>query len=282
MRSASAFLSRSASAPRANASSAATSMPYATASPWRYRRYFVTASIAWPAVWPKFRIRRGPASRSSAETTLALMRHDSAMTGVSAAGSRAKIAVRSRVTRSKSPALDVTPYLIDLVEPRPELAPRQRAEHRRIDDDRVRLIERADQVLAERMIDADLAADGAVDLREQRRRHVNERDAPQVGGRGEAGHVADDAAAEGDERGRAIGVRANERVVDADDRRQLLVTLAVGDEDRLGALDGARDARPVQPPHQRARHDEAPLRARGLRRGSPRGDRWRCRSIVTV
>ena len=64
------------------------------------------------------------------------------------------------------------------------------------------LVERADQVLAERMVDADLAADGAVDLREQRRRHVDERDAAQVGGRGESGHVADDAAADGDDRRR--------------------------------------------------------------------------------
>ena len=61
-RSARASASRSAagSAPRATASSAAASIPYATASPCRNRRYFVTASSAWPAVWPKFRIRRGP------------------------------------------------------------------------------------------------------------------------------------------------------------------------------------------------------------------------------
>ena len=121
------------------------------------------------------------------------------MIAVSTAGSRAKIAVRSRPTRSNSAGLDVMPYLIDLVEPGAELAARQRAEHRRIDDDGVRLVERADQVLAERVVDADLAADRAVHLRQQRRRHVHERDAAQVGRRGEAGHVADDAAAEGDD-----------------------------------------------------------------------------------
>ena len=69
-------------AARGAQSRAATSMPYATASPWRNRRYFVTASSAWPAVWPKFRIRRGPDSFSSAATTAALIRHDSAMIGV--------------------------------------------------------------------------------------------------------------------------------------------------------------------------------------------------------
>ena len=203
------------------------------------------------------------------------MAHDSAMTGVSTAGSRAKIAVRSRVIRSKRPGARRHAVLDDFVEPRPELPPRQRAEHRRVDDDRVRLIERADQVLAERMVDADLAADGAVDLREQRRRHMHQRDAPQVGRRREARHVADHAAAEGDERGRAIGVRANERIVDADDRGQLLVTLAVRDEDRLGAGDGARDPGSVQAPHQRARHDEAPFRCADLVEDRLRGDRWR-------
>ena len=169
-------------------------------------------------MWPKFKIRRSPASRSSAETTLALIAHDSAMIGVSTAGSRAKIAVRSRVIRSKRRRTRRHAILDDFVEPRPELPPRQRAEHGRIDDHRVRLIERADQVLAERMVDADLAADRAVHLREQRRRHMHQRDAPQVGRRREARHVADHAAAEGDERGRAIGVRADERIVDADHR----------------------------------------------------------------
>ena len=102
------------------------------------------------------------------------------------------------------------PVFDHFVEAGAELAAGQRAEHRRIDDDRVRLIEGADQVLAERVVHADLAADRAVHLREQRRRHVDERDAAQVGRRREAGHVADDAAAEGDERRRAVGVRADQ------------------------------------------------------------------------
>ena len=61
-------------------------------------------------------------------------------------------------------------------------------------------MERADQVLAQRVVDADLAADRAVDLRQQRRRHLDDRDAAQIGRRREAGDVADDAAADGDER----------------------------------------------------------------------------------
>ena len=38
------------------------------------------------------------------------------------------------------------------------------------------------------------------------------------------------------------------------------MTFPIGDEDRLGALDRARDARPMQAPHQRTRHDKAPFR----------------------
>ena len=38
---------------------------------------------------------------------------------------------------------------------------------------------------------------------------------------------------------------------------ELLVALAVGHEDRLDGVERARDARAVQPPHERARDDEA-------------------------
>ena len=89
--------------------------------------------------------------------------------------------------------------------PGAELAPRQRREERRVDRDHRRLMERADQVLAQRVVDADLAADRAVHLRQQRRRDLHDRDAAQVGRRGEAGGVADDAAADRDDRAGAIG-----------------------------------------------------------------------------
>jgi hypothetical protein len=88
---------------------------------------------------------------------------------------------------------------------------------------------------------------------------VDERDAAQIGGGGEARHVADDAATERNQRGRAVGIRANERVVDARDGRQLLEALAVGHEDRLGDVDRACDVRSVQPPDERARDHETPF-----------------------
>ena len=92
-----------------------------------------------------------------------------------------------RLDASKRPRLDVMPYFDHLVEAGPELAPRQRRDQQRIDDHQPRLVERADQVLAERVIHADLAADGAVDLRQQRRRHVHDVDAAQVRRGGKTG-----------------------------------------------------------------------------------------------
>ena len=47
-------------------------------------------------------------------------------------------------------------------------------EHLRIDHDVMRLVKRANQVLAGRMVHADFPADCAVHLREQRRRHLRE------------------------------------------------------------------------------------------------------------
>ena len=107
--------------------------------------------------------------------------------------------------------------LDDLIEARSEFAPRQRAQKRGIDDDQRRLMERADQVLAERVIDSNLAADRAIDLRQQGRRDLHEGDAAQKGCRGETSGVAKNASAERDDRAAAIGAGANERLVDTCD-----------------------------------------------------------------
>ena len=130
-------------------------------------------------------------------------------------------------------------------------------------DNGVRLVEGADQILAERMIDPDLAANRRVHLRQKRRRDVHERDAAQVAGGGESRHVADDAAAEGDERRLAIGVGPDERLVDPRDRLQRLEALAVRHEDGL-AQSGPGEPRSVEPPDERARDHEAPRRRAGI------------------
>jgi hypothetical protein len=65
-----------------------------------------------------------------------------------------------------------------------------------IGDHQHRLMERAEQVLALRRVDAGLAADRGIDLRQQRGRHLHEIDAAAQDRRRKAGEIADHAAAE--------------------------------------------------------------------------------------
>ena len=69
--------------------------------------------------------------------------------------------------------------LHDFVQTRSEFTPRECFQQVRIDDDDRRLMKRANQVFPKRVVDADLAADRTVHLREQRRWHVGQRDAAQ-------------------------------------------------------------------------------------------------------
>ena len=69
-----------------------------------------------------------------------------------------------------------------------------------VDDDRRGLVECADEVLALRQVHAGLAADRRVDLGDEGRRDVDERDAAQVRGGDEPGGIAERAATDGDDR----------------------------------------------------------------------------------
>ena len=82
-------------------------------------------------------------------------------------------AIRTGRRRESSPSWPLRPS-------RSRTRGRQRRQQTRIGDDAQRLIERADQVLAARVIDAGLAADGRVHLRQQRRRRVDQADTAQV------------------------------------------------------------------------------------------------------
>ncbi len=119
-------------------------------------------------------------------------------------------------------------------------------------------MKRPDQVLAQGVIDADLAADRAVDLCKQCRRHVNERNPAQECGGSEPRRVADHTAADGDDRASAIGVGADERLVDLRDRLQVLEALAVGKQDRVAATECALQLLAVEVPDDGTRDDEAP------------------------
>ena len=95
-----------------------------------------------------------------------------------------------------------------------ELARRQRIEHGGVGDDQDRLMEGAEQILALRRIDPGLAADGGIDLRQQRGRHLHEIDAAAQDRGGKAGEIADHAAAERDDEIVALDFRRDQRLAD--------------------------------------------------------------------
>ena len=96
--------------------------------------------------------------------------------------------------------------LDDLGQAAPQLAVRQGPQGFGVDPDAGRLIKRADDVLGVGMIDPDLAADRAVDLGEQGRRHHDQGKPAGERGRDKAGEVADHAAPQGDDQRVAIGL----------------------------------------------------------------------------
>ena len=91
----------------------------------------------------------------------------------------------------------ITPYLTTSPRPARYSRSRQGGQRGRVDQHAQRLQERADHVLRLGQVDAHLAAHGAVDLGQERGGHLEEAEAPGVGGGDEAGQVADHAAADG-------------------------------------------------------------------------------------
>ena len=167
---------------------------------------------------------RRPPSRSSSATTAALM--------------PAQRATCSSIGWSARGASPRKAYLA--TSPRPQAHSRGGSDDERLGvaQHRLGLPEGADEVLALGQVDAGLAADGGVDLRQQRGGDVHVRRAAVVGGGREAGDVGDDAAAHGDDdvgprearRGEAAG-----QILDGGER---LGVLAVGDDADLGGHAG--------------------------------------------
>ena len=106
------------------------------------------------------------------------------------------------------------------------LALRQRLQHAGVRHHQRRLVERPDQVLAEPVIDAGLAADARIDLGQQRRRHLDDRDAAQERRRDEPGHVADHAAADRHHEVAPVRADLDQPVVHRLDAAQVLALLA--------------------------------------------------------
>ena len=95
-----------------------------------------------------------------------------------------------------------------------EFALRQRIEQRGVGEHQDRLMEGADQIFAVGRIDRGLAADRRIHVGEQRGRHLHIIEAAPHDGRGEAGEIADDAAAERDHQIAALDARGDDRLAD--------------------------------------------------------------------
>ena len=108
-----------------------------------------------------------------------------------------------------------------------ELALRERTQEIHVGQHRNRLMKRSDEILARRMIDGRLPANGGVDLRQQRRWNLDEVDAPLIGSRSETRDVTDDAAAERDESRRSVVPPGDQEIHDRTIVREILLTLAI-------------------------------------------------------
>ena len=109
-----------------------------------------------------------------------------------------------------------------------EFARRQGSEGGGVDEDGLRLVKRADEVFALRVVHPGFAADGGIDLRQQGGWDLQAGDAALVAGGGEACDVADDAAAESDDEAVAVVTRGDECIEDARPGGQRFVRLAIG------------------------------------------------------
>ena len=150
----------------------------------------------------------------------------------SASGSRARIFSRFLSRYSKKAASRITPYLITSAMPERNSSFGRVLSTLEVHQHFLRLIERADHVLAHGMVHAGLAAHAAVHHGKERGRHLDKGHAAHEGGRGKAGKIADHAAAERHERGFPVEAVDQERGIDRVGPIEVLVLLAVGNDRR--------------------------------------------------
>ena len=124
-------------------------------------------------------------------------------------------------------------HLHDLAHRGPALSLGEGTEGGDVDDDGRGLVEGAEQVLALGKVDAGLAADGRVDLGDERGRDLDPGHAPQVRGGEEARRIAERAAADRDERVASLDPQPGVLARRLADHRELLGGLARGQHDVL-------------------------------------------------
>ena len=125
--------------------------------------------------------------------------------------------------------------LDDLRQPGTKLAIWQGLKAIGIGKHQLRLIKRADHVLAPRVIYRCFATHGRINLCKQRCRNLDERDATLICGGSEPGNIADYPAAERDQSGFAIAGMLQQGIEYLVKRVPVLVRLAIGQHDRQDA-----------------------------------------------
>ena len=122
--------------------------------------------MAWPKVWPKLKMARNPDSRSSWPTTRALISHDRWTAYVSGRVVARDQQVEVGLDPVQKRSVGNRSVLDDLSESRRDLTLRKRFKSIEIAITSNRLVERADHVLAKRMVYRRLASHRRVDLRQ--------------------------------------------------------------------------------------------------------------------
>ena len=149
---------------------------------------------------------------------------------------------------------------------RAELAGAERVEHGNVGEHEARLMEGADQVLALGGVDAGLAADGGIDLGEERGRDLHQPDAAAEDACGEAAEIADDATAERHDRVAALDAELEQLLRDLGEHREAFARFA-GRHHHLAEEEAAEarlQALQIKPGHRRvADHGAAGAGHRG-------------------
>ncbi len=130
----------------------------------------------------------------------------------------------------------------DLRDAAAQFADGKRGQRIGVDQHHLRLQKSADHILPQRMIDADLAAHRAIDLRQQAGGHLHEADAAQVGGGHEAGEIADHPAAQRDHHRFAVDFALDEIAVEPGGGFHALIALAGGHQQGMMREPGALEA----------------------------------------
>ena len=220
-------------------------MPSATASPCSRREPNpVSASRAWPKVWPKLRRARSPSSRSSPATISAFIAQLVITARRSARGNQIADGAALGFEPSKKLGVPDQAVFDDFGVAGEKLAVRQAGQGAGVGEDEPRLVEGADQVFARPGVDAGLAADRAVDLRQQGRRDLHEIDAAQQCRGGKPGEVADDAAAERHQHRAALDADRQNVLGEPPEMREVLGFLAGRQQHRLVRDPGCGEAVP--------------------------------------